>query len=90
MSDSIAETNGRECARRTRLERIRRLRVELDASWSEAAPLPSQAAALELAKDVVPWLLAELERLREENEGLRAQLDSCREQLDARAALTIR
>jgi hypothetical protein len=45
-------------ARRSRLERIRQLRSELGTPWSQATPLARQAAALEVARDEVPWLLA--------------------------------
>ena len=70
--------------RPARLERIRRLRAELDAAWSQTTPLARQAAALELARDEVPWLLAEIDRLTDENERLSAQLDDCQEMLEAR------
>ena len=60
------------------------MRAELDASWSESTPLARQAAAMELARDHVPWLLAEIDRLAEENETLSAQLDDCQELLEAR------
>jgi phage shock protein A len=70
-------------ARRKRLERIRRLRAERDASWSETAPLARQAAALELARDEVPWLLRGIEELTDGNETLSAQLDDCTEMLEA-------
>jgi hypothetical protein len=84
MSEPIAETNGGERARRQRLERIRQLRSQLDARWNEATPLARQAAALELARDEVPWLLGLCEQLLEENESLAARLDDLQEQLDAR------
>jgi hypothetical protein len=71
--------------RRARLARIQRLRAELDARWSETTPLARQAAALDLARDEVPWLLEEIERLSEENESLHAQLDDCQEMLDSTA-----
>ena len=71
-------------ARRKRLARIRQLRAQLDATWSAVTPLARQAAALELARDQVPWPLSKIERLLDENESLSAQLDDCQEMLDAR------
>jgi hypothetical protein len=44
-----------------------------------------QATALELARDAVPWLVAELERLLEESETMSAQLDDCHEEMESRA-----
>jgi hypothetical protein len=70
--------------RRARLKRIRQLRSQLDAPWSQTTPLARQAAALELARNEVPWLLEEIDRLFEENESLSAQLDDGQEERDAR------
>jgi hypothetical protein len=51
-------------AGRPRLERIRRLRSQLDAKWGEVTPVARQAAALELARDQEPWLLEQLALVR--------------------------
>jgi hypothetical protein len=68
--------------RRARFARIRQPRSELDASWSPTPPVGRQATALELAKDEVPWLLAEVEQLSKETASPSAQLDDCGEMLD--------
>jgi hypothetical protein len=84
MTEPLTDRTRSVRARRTRLDRIRRLRAELNAPWSQTTPLARQAAALELARDEVPWLLDLVERLLEENESLAAQLDDCSEVLEAR------
>ena len=53
MTESLGDAFKSTRARRKRLERIRRLRAELDAPWSQTTPPARQAAALELARDEV-------------------------------------
>ena len=68
----VGESAGSVRAHRQRLERIRQLRSQLDARWSAVIPPARQAAALELARDEVPWLLEEIDLLANENEPPRA------------------
>jgi hypothetical protein len=61
VTECIAEADGWARARRKRLARIRALRSQLDTTWGEVTPLARHAAALELARDEVSWLLEELD-----------------------------